>query len=123
MHKGFDIGDILLFIIGFAVVAVLISLLVGMIMYTEYERHPDYANSEIFAQGQVQKSVDCYGITTVKIGGRVVDRPVTTLLCFRARGTLGGSWENVKLADLCLDQEFTVYRKAFWLLGFAYTIK
>jgi len=115
MSKSFGFGDILLFIIGFAVVAVLISFLVSMVMYTEYERRPDYANSEIFAQGQVQKSVDCYGITTVKIGGRVVDRPVTT--------PLSGSWENVKLADLCLDQEFTVYRKAFWLLGFAYTIK
>lgn len=115
MNKRFGFGDILLFIIGFAVVAVLISFFVSMFSYTEYERHPDYANSEIFAQGQMQKSTDCYGITTVKIGGRVINPPVTM--------PLSGSWTNVKLSDLCSDQEFTIYRKAFWLLDFAYTIK
>ena len=115
MSKSFGFGDILLFIIGFAVVALLFSFLVSMIMYTEYERHPDYANSEIFAQGRMEKSTDCYGITTVKIGGRIVDDPVTM--------PSSGSWIQVKLSDLCPDQEFTVYRKAFWLLGFVYTIK
>jgi hypothetical protein len=115
MSKSFEIGDILLFIIGFAVVALLISFLVSMIMYTEYERHPDYANSEIFAQGQMEKSTDCYGITTVKIGGRIVDSIVTM--------PSSGSWMNINLSDLCPDQDFTIYRKNFWALGNAYTIK
>ena len=115
MSKRFGIGDILTYSFVFLFIGLIISLGVSMLVCTEYEKNPDYTNSEIFAQGQVQKSVDCYGKTAVKIGGRIVDVPVSI--------PKSGSWENVELSDLCSDQEFTVYRKAFWLLGFAYTIK
>lgn len=67
------IGNVLLAVFGTGAIVVLLSVCVSMIMYTEYQKNPDYTNSEIFAQGRMQKSTDCYGITTVKIGGRVVD--------------------------------------------------
>lgn len=109
------IENVLLGIVGSAVVALLTSVVVGSIMYTEYQKNPDYDKSEIFAQGRMQKSTDCYGITTVKIGGRVVDDIVSI--------PSSGYFVNVKLSDLCPDQDFTVYRKNFWLVGNATTIK
>ena len=115
MNRDLGFEGITLAFVGFLVIGFMISLLVSMVVATEYEKHPDYTNSEIFAQGRMEKNTDCYGMTIVKIGGRVVDAPVTI--------PLSGSWENVKLSDLRTDRDFTVYRKYFWLLGNFYTIR
>ena len=115
MNK-FSFGDMVLAFSSFVLIVLLLSFFVSTIMYVEYMKHPNYADSDIFAQGQMQKSTDCYGITTVKIGSRVVDVSVTI-------PTSSGFYESVKLPDLCADKEFTVYKKSFWLLGNAYTIK
>jgi hypothetical protein len=109
------IGDKTFGVIVVVFVLFLLSLLVSVVMYTEYHRNPDYAGSEIFAQGYMQKSTDCYGITTVKIGDRVVNGGLS-IPC-------SGGWMGVKASDLCSDREYTVYEKSFWVLGSAYTIK
>lgn len=111
------IGDKIFGVIVVVFVLFLLSLLVSVVMYTEYHKNPDYAGSEIFAQGYMQKSMDCYGITTVKIGDRVVNKNNGLSTPY------SDSWIGVIASDLCSDREYTIYAKSFWLLGTAYTIK
>jgi hypothetical protein len=120
MNNKISLGDVLFAFVAFLVIGLFVSVCISMLMWSEYQKHPDYVNSDIFTQGRMQKETDCYGITIVKIGNRVVNANV-----IGSSITIpdGGSWETVKLSDLCPDQEFTVYRKNFWLLGNAYTIK
>jgi hypothetical protein len=104
----------------FAIFSLLISvggifLCVIVNMNTEYNKNPDYTNSDIFAQGYMQKSTDCYGITTVKIGGRVINGYVTM--------PYSGGYIGVSLSNLCTDREYTIYTKSFWILGTVYTIR
>ena len=120
MKNQMSLGDIFLAFMGFLLIGLLASVGISMLMWSEYQKHPDYVNSDIFTQGRMQKETDCYGITVVKIGNRVVNANVIGSSITIPEG---GSWEAVKLSDLCPDQEFTVYKKYFWLLGNAYTIK